>query len=52
MTRRTTVRLAYSILLLAVLLGVLGSVLMLLNDHFPPPAVGRLLSGVFLCLDL
>ncbi len=42
MSRRTAAGLAYSMLALAVLLGVLGSVLLFLNNRFPPP------SGAFL----
>ena len=36
MSRRTAAWLVYSILALAVLLGVLGSLLLLLNERFPP----------------
>ena len=38
MSRRTAAWLAYAMLALAVLLGVLGSLLLLLNDRFPPPS--------------
>jgi hypothetical protein len=46
MSPRTAAWLAYSVLALAVLLGVLGCVLMLLNDRFPPPSEDILLAFV------
>ena len=45
MSRRTISWLVYSIVALALLLGVLGC-LLLLNDRFPPPAGGTLLAFV------
>ncbi len=44
MTRRTAAWLAYSIVALAVLLGVLGCLLLFLNDRFPPPSGDILLA--------
>jgi len=44
MSRRTAAWLAYSMLALAVLLGVLGSVLLFLNNRFPPPSGAVLLA--------
>ncbi len=43
MSRRTVSWLGYSIVALALLLGVLGC-LLLLNDHFPPPSGGYILA--------
>ena len=40
MSRRTAAWLAYSVLALAALLSVLGSLLLLLNDRFPAPLDG------------
>jgi hypothetical protein len=44
MSRRTAAWLAYSILVLAVLLVILGSLLLLLNARFPPPSGGYILA--------
>ncbi len=44
MSRRTAAWLAYSMLALVVLLGVLGSVLLFLNNRFPPPSGAILLA--------
>jgi len=46
MSRRTAAWLAYFLVALAVLLGVLGSLLLLLNDRFPPPSGDILLAFV------
>jgi hypothetical protein len=46
MSTRTAAWLAYSIVALAVLLVVLGSLLLLLNDRFPPPSGDILLAFV------
>jgi hypothetical protein len=46
MSTRTATWLAYSMLALAVLLGVLGVLLLLLNDRFPPPFGGILLAFI------
>jgi hypothetical protein len=46
MSARAASWLAYSVLALAVLLGVLGSLLLLLNDRFPPPSMEILLPFV------
>lgn len=46
MTPRAAAWLAYSVLALAVLLSVLGSLLLLLNDRFPPPSMEILLPFV------
>ena len=46
MSRRTAAWLAYFLVALAVLLGVLGSLLLLLNDRFPPPSGDVLLAFV------
>jgi hypothetical protein len=46
MSRRTAAWLAYFLAALAVLLGVLGSLLLLLNDRFPPPSGDVLLAFV------
>jgi hypothetical protein len=46
MSSRTAAWLAYSMLALAVLLGVLGILLLLLNDRFPPPFGGILLAFI------
>jgi hypothetical protein len=46
MSRRTAAWLAYFLAALAVLLGVLGSLLLLLNDRFPPPSWDILLGFV------
>jgi len=44
LSRRTAAWLAYSMLALVVLLGVLGSVLLFLNNRFPPPSGAILLA--------
>jgi hypothetical protein len=46
MSARAASWLVYSVLALAVLLGVLGSLLLLLNDRFPPPSMEILLPFV------
>ena len=46
MSRRTAAWLAYFLVALAVLLGLLGSLLLLLNDRFPPPSWDILLGFV------
>ena len=46
MSQRTATWLACSVLALAVILGVLGILLLLLNDRFPPPFGGLLLAFV------
>jgi hypothetical protein len=46
MSTRTAAWLAYSIVALAVLLVVLGSLLLLVNDRFPPPSGDILLAFV------
>ena len=53
MSRRTAAWLAYSVLALAALLSVLGSLLLLLNDRFPPPSMEFLLAfGTFLVVGV
>jgi|SRR5215218_5378113 len=44
MSRHTAARMAYTVFLLAMLLGVLGSVLTVLNGRFPPPWAGIILA--------
>ena len=46
MSRRAAAWLAYFLVALVVLLGVLGSLLLLLNDRFPPPSMEILLPFV------
>jgi hypothetical protein len=46
MSPRVAAWLAYSVLAMAVILGALGSVLLMLNDRFPPPAGETLLAFV------
>src|SRR5215212_11854635 len=53
MSRRTAARLAYFLVALAVFLGVLGSLLLLLNDRCPPPSGDILLAfGSFLVVGV